>query len=101
MRLLLTSVDDAERADQLAAGLIAHGLAACVQVSSQVTSHYCWQGTQECASERVLTIKLRQDQLASAMDWLVQHHPYDTPELVALDASSSQAYAAWMEEPMP
>ncbi|MDX8409012.1 MAG: divalent-cation tolerance protein CutA [Mariprofundales bacterium] len=101
MRLLLTSIDDAERAEQLAAGLIACDLAACVQISSPVTSHYRWQGEQERASERVLTIKLRQDQVASAMAWLAQRHPYDTPELVVLDASASVAYAAWMEGRTP
>jgi len=95
-RLILTTVDDAAAADRLARGLIAERLAACVQITAPVLSHYRWQGKQECSREQRLEIKLLPERLEAALDWLATHHPYDTPELIVLPAQAERRYADWM-----
>ncbi|RMH51291.1 MAG: divalent-cation tolerance protein CutA [Zetaproteobacteria bacterium] len=96
-RLILTTVDDAQAAERLACGLVAERLAACVQVSSPVVSHYRWQGKQEQSRELRLEIKLLPATLDAALDWLAAHHPYDTPELIVLPVQAARRYADWMK----
>ncbi len=96
IRLLLTTVDDEKTAHRLAEQLVDARLAACVQVSPPVVSHYRWQGKQERAREYRLEIKTLAEVADAAVAWLREHHPYDTPEVVMLDAGADAAYAAWM-----
>lgn len=95
--LLLTTVDDAKVAQKLATGLVEARLAACVQVSAPMTSYYRWQGKQEQSAEYQLQIKLLPEQRDAALAWLEAHHPYQTPELVSLDAQADFRYVEWMQ----
>jgi len=94
--MLLTTVDDEAVARSLAQGLVAQRLAACVQLSSPVTSFYHWQGALEQSREYRLEIKTVPSQCRGALAWLQAHHPYQTPEILQLEASASADYAAWM-----
>jgi len=97
INLLLTTVDNEAVAKQIAEALISQRLAACVQVSSPITSYYCWQGKQGESVEYRLQIKLLPEQCAAAMAWLSAHHPYQTPELVRLEAEAGRSYVEWMQ----
>jgi periplasmic divalent cation tolerance protein len=96
--LILTTMPDDERADQLARTLVEERLAACVNVHRPMTSTYRWQGRIEVEAERQIVIKTTRDRLAEVETRLRALHPYELPELVILDAQASDAYAVWVTD---
>lgn len=95
--VVLTTVERAEDGARLARLLVEQELAGCVQLLPPMTSIYRWQGRVEEASEVMLLIKTTRaiyDQLEAT---LKQHHPYETPEIIALPvAAGSTEYFAWL-----
>lgn len=92
-----TTVDSAAAARQLATGLVAARLAACVQVDGPVESHYLWQGRQERAKEWRLWVKFPARQAKAVETWLAKHHPYSTPQWVAVEARAvARPYRDWV-----
>jgi periplasmic divalent cation tolerance protein len=96
--LVLTTMPAGGRADGLARTLVEERLAACVNVHGPMTSTYRWQGTIEVDAERQVVIKTTRERLAALEVRLRELHPYELPELIVLDASASDAYAAWISE---
>lgn len=95
--LLMTTCPDAASAATLARGLVEHRLAACVSQLPGLVSTYRWQGELCQENEIQLLIKTPADRLEAARDWLVAHHPYDVPELLALPvADGLPAYLHWV-----
>ena len=99
MVLILTTVADGETAELIARTLVDERLAACVSVSSPMTSTYRWRGAVEQASERQLVIKTVSDCVPALEARLIELHPYELPEFVVVSASeASDAYLAWINE---
>ncbi len=92
-----TTVETKEQADALAQGLVESRLAACVQIDGPVVSHYRWEGKLERAREFRLAVKFAEGKVADIETYLRTHHPYDTPQWVAVKATHcSPDYAAWV-----
>jgi len=101
--IILTSVDDASTAKNLARGLIEQQLAACVQISPAGTSVYRWaesdqEGTVQENYEYYLSIKAPLERCDEIIAWLKRQHPYDTPEIIVLEAQAARDYADWVKE---
>jgi periplasmic divalent cation tolerance protein len=96
--LVLTTMPADDRADGLARTLVGERLAACVNIHAPMTSTYRWQGKFEVDAERQVVIKTTRERLAALELRLRELHPYELPELIVLDASASDAYAAWISE---
>ena len=94
--LITTTVDNENAARHIARSLVAQHLAACVQMLPDMRSCYRWQGKVEEASEFLIQIKTAPTRAGEVMQWLARHHPYALAEIVRLDASASDAYAAWV-----
>lgn len=94
---VVVAVPDTRVANALARGALTARLAACVQISGPVTSHYLWKGRRESARERLVLFKTRKA-LFPALARLVRTlHPYDVPEILAFPiAGADGAYARWM-----
>jgi len=85
-------------ADRLAADALARHLAVCVQIEGPVMSHYRWQGQVEKAEEFRLTFKCIPTQLPALEAHVLAHHPYDTPEWLAVRADQvGEKYLSWAE----
>lgn len=96
--LIFTSLPDLERAEHLAQKLVDARLAACVSIASQ-TSFYRWQGAVSRSHEHILTIKTTQGCYDAVEKFFAIHHPYDTPELLAIPiAQGLPKYLAWVAE---
>lgn len=96
--LVLTNVPQQALADAMARTLVEQGLAACVNILPPVTSVYRWQGEVEQASEIPLLIKTTQARYQELEQAILQLHPYEVPEIVALPlAAGLPAYLAWMQ----
>ena len=95
----LVTVPDREVADRIAQALVTAELAACVNVIPGVVSTYRWQGEIQRDDELLLVIKTTQKNLVALQEMVIDKHPYDTPEVVALDiAGGSPAYLNWITE---
>jgi periplasmic divalent cation tolerance protein len=94
--LILTTMPDDDRADALARTLVDERLAACVNVHLPMMSTYRWKGTVEREAERQIVIKTTRDRHAALEARLRELHPYELPEFVVLEATASEAYAAWV-----
>lgn len=86
VRIGLCTFPDAATADALARILVEERLAACVNLLPGVRSVYRWQGEVEQAEEVLGIIKTTETRLPALMERLRALHPYDCPELIALDA---------------
>jgi len=93
---LTTTVGSEADARRLAAALIEHRLAACVQVEAGLVSHYRWQGAVHADAEWRLTIKTLPAMGDTLRAYLVAHHPYGLPQLLWQEMGASAAYAAWV-----
>ena len=94
-----TSIDDASRAQAIAAELVDARLAACVQVIGPMTATYRWQGAVESATEHLLLCKTTADQADALVEALAELHPYDVPEVVVLPIEGGLgAYLDWIDD---
>lgn len=97
--VVLTTVGTERDAESLALALVERRLVGCVNVVPGVRSIYRWQGAVQDDRELLLLAKTTAARLDEVMAALAELHPYDVPEIVALDAASvSPAYAAWLRD---
>ncbi|MBS3895931.1 divalent-cation tolerance protein CutA [Silanimonas sp.] len=89
----------ADAADRLARLLVEQRLAACVQALPGLRSTYRWAGSVTQADETLLLIKTSAARYAALERTLAAHHPYELPEILAVDASAGlPAYLRWLAE---
>ncbi|MDP3068650.1 MAG: divalent-cation tolerance protein CutA [Opitutaceae bacterium] len=100
MFIAWTTVATRADAERLAAGAVAAGLAACVQVEGPIVSHYRWAGKVERSEEFRLTFKCLPARLAELERHVLAAHPYDTPEWLAVRAERvAEKYLSWAAGP--
>ena len=84
-------------ASPLASVLVGERLAACVNIVPAVRSIYRWEGRIHNDAESLLVIKTTDDGVASLTKRLVEEHPYEVPEVIALPVSEGhEAYMRWI-----
>lgn len=99
IRIVFTTLPDAEIAGKLARNLVEKRLAACVNVLSPCQSVYRWQGDVQEDGEIPLIIKTTAELYPALETYLRQQHPYALPEIVALDvAQGLPEYLTWVAE---
>ncbi|MCQ8180632.1 divalent-cation tolerance protein CutA [Methylomonas sp. SURF-1] len=97
-QLIVCTCPDANCAENLATALITEKLAACVNILPGIRSVYEWQGQIETAQEHLLLIKSRQDRYPAIESAVKKLHPYEVPEIIALDIErGSQDYLQWID----
>ncbi|QQX80798.1 divalent-cation tolerance protein CutA [Shewanella sp. KX20019] len=97
--LVITTSPDEALAKCLAHSLMKAKLAACVQISSAVTSVYEWQGDICEEKEFCLQIKCLAKHYAAIETAVLELHPYDVPELIAIPVTRGlPAYFDWIKE---
>ena len=95
--LCLSTCPDAATAVRIARALIEERLAACVNRVAGVASTYRWQGAVHDDAEVLLLIKTTRERFAALRTRLVDLHPYEVPELIALDiADGNPTYLDWI-----
>ncbi len=95
--VILTTTGSAAEADALAEGLVAQGLAACVQLLP-VRSVYRWEGAVQRDTETLLLVKTRSDAFEAVAAYLRAHHRYSVPEIIQLPITAGSAdYLGWID----
>ncbi|MEW1719830.1 divalent-cation tolerance protein CutA [Streptomyces sp. NPDC093109] len=96
---VLTTTDSAEKAEELARGVIEARLAACAQISAPVTSVYRWQSAIETTQEWQILFKTTTARYGELEAHLTGAHDYETPEIIAVPVvRGAAAYLAWVTE---
>jgi periplasmic divalent cation tolerance protein len=95
--VLCTAPAEGEAAVELARGLVASKLAACVNLVPGLRSFYCWKGELLDDREVQLLIKTRAEHFDAVARYIGEHHPYEEPEILALPiAAGSRGYLEWL-----
>jgi periplasmic divalent cation tolerance protein len=88
-----------DKAEQIANRIVADRLAACAQITQEVTSIYRWQGVVHREPERLILLKTMRSLLPHIRGLLYEIHPYQVPELVFCTFQwGSTDYLAWLSE---
>jgi periplasmic divalent cation tolerance protein len=99
LRVVFCTFPDADVARRVATQLIEEKLVACVNLLPATESIYRWQGKVETATEVLAILKTVASCLTELEKRLVELHPYEVPEIIALEpAAVSAAYRAWLIE---
>lgn len=85
LRIVLTTLPEADLAAQLAREMVEAGLAACVNVLAPCRSIYRWEGNTQEDGEIPLIIKTTAARYPDLETFLRQRHPYQVPEILAID----------------
>ena len=97
--LVMTSIDDAAAATAMARALVTRKQAACVSILPQATSIYAWEGRLQESSEQVLVIKTSAACYTDVQDTLLELHPYELPEIIAVPISRGLTpYLNWIKD---
>jgi periplasmic divalent cation tolerance protein len=93
------AIDDPEAADAIVEQLLSERLVACGQRTGPMVSRFWWRGSIEWADEWLVVLKTRADLRDQVIGAVLDLHPYETPEVVALAiAASGPGYLDWVAE---
>ncbi len=95
MRVVLCNCPP-EAAPTIARALVDRRLAACVNLIPNVRSVYRWQGEICDDAETTLLIKSAVDP-AKLEAAIAELHPYDVPEILALEIDETHSHAPYLE----
>ncbi|MFD8598573.1 divalent-cation tolerance protein CutA [Kitasatospora sp. NPDC059646] len=94
--VVTTTHEDEDAARALATTLVRERLAACAQVHP-VRSVYWWGGVLQDAAEWRIDLKTGAARAQRLVDRIVELHPYDTPEVIAVPITAgAPGYLAWL-----
>lgn len=97
--VVITTIDSADAAHELAKSAVSARLAACAQVVGPMTSVYWWNGAVDEAREWRIECKTTAERAAALKEHLDGVHSYDVPEIVVVPVvDGSDAYLSWVRE---
>jgi periplasmic divalent cation tolerance protein len=96
--VVLVTAPGLKVARRLTRSILRARLAACVNLVPGLESHFWWQGQLDKASEVLMVMKTTRRRLAALEALVLEEHPYDTAEFIALPIhAGSRRYLAWLE----
>ncbi len=95
--LVICNAPNGAIARALALQIVGADAAACVNIMSPCESIYRWEGRVETTNEIPLFIKTTRAKYPALEALIRAHHPYDTPEIIALPlVAGLAAYLQWV-----
>jgi periplasmic divalent cation tolerance protein len=99
VRVVLTTAPSIEVAERIAGALVEERLAACATVVPGVVSIYRWEGALRREGEVLVVLKTTGERVESLRSRVVELHPYDVPEVLALGVQAGhEPYLAWVRD---
>lgn len=97
--LILLTAPNRRESRKIARHLVEIRLAACVNISPPIQSHYRWKGKMQEDSEFQLTIKSTRDLFPELRREILKMHSYKIPEIICLPiVDGSPEYLNWVGE---
>lgn len=98
-QVVLCTFPDAQKAADIAKLLVEERLCACVNLVPPVRSIYAWQGAIQDDTETLAVIKTSAERFEALAKRIVELHPYEVPEVIALPVVGGHApYLAWLAD---
>jgi periplasmic divalent cation tolerance protein len=95
---VITTVGSHGEAERIAAQLVDHHLAACVQIVGPVSSIFRWQGAMETSKEWLCLVKTTRERFSEVERQIRSLHSYELPEIIATPILAGSAdYLAWID----
>ena len=86
-----------DKAAEVARTLVTEGLAACANLVGPVRSIYAWKGELQDDTETLAVIKTTRETFEAMKARLVELHPYEVAEVIALPVEAGHApYLDWV-----
>lgn len=96
---VLVTCPDERVAAKIASTVVSERLAACGQIVGPIRSIYRWKGDVMDEPEYLLIMKTKGALFEELGARVVELHPYEVPQVVALEIKEgSKDYLAWIEE---
>jgi periplasmic divalent cation tolerance protein len=96
-QILLTTCPDQATAHNIAKSLLEQNLVACVNIVPQIQSLYVWRDEIVSDNEVLLLIKTTTKSYADIEKLILQLHPYELPELIAIAITQGlPGYLNWL-----
>lgn len=97
--VVFSTFPTADKAAEVARTLVTEKLAACVNLVGPIRSIYRWQGDISDDTETLAVIKTTREQFEEMRRRLVELHPYEVAEVIALPIEAGHApYLAWITD---
>lgn len=95
--VVLVTFPSDEVAAEICRALVGERRAACANLVPGIRSLYSWDGALQDDAEILALLKTTRAALPSLEARIAELHPYDTPEVVALEPAHVEArYLAWL-----
>jgi periplasmic divalent cation tolerance protein len=102
IHVVLTTFANAEDAAKAVRTLVDEQIIACGTILSGARSIYRWKDAIEDTEESVVLLKTSAERFPALEERLRAIHPYETPEIIALDPTAvSKDYADWIIGSVP
>tara|TARA_B100000674_G_scaffold420689_1_gene371975 strand:+ start:226 stop:534 length:309 start_codon:yes stop_codon:yes gene_type:complete len=96
--IIVTTFPEKDNARKLSKQLLEARLVACAQIGGSILSIYNWQDKIQQSKEYLLTLKTRKSHYKKVENLILKHHPYDNPEILAIDVQQgSKRYLDWIQ----
>ena len=96
---LYVTMPNLAKAYEIAEMLLKNKLSACANIIPAMTSIYEWEGEVKRDEEAILIVKTSERLAKAAEEMVADHHPYDTPCIVAFSSSQDGThppFAQWV-----
>jgi periplasmic divalent cation tolerance protein len=94
---VIVTAPDGAWLEDLCRQLVTHRLASSAHIVHDVTSIYRWEGAVHETKEARAFLRSRTDLLDALIDYVVQRHPYDVPNVTAVPiVNGNPAYLRWI-----
>ena len=95
----MVTAPNLKTARKLAKEILQARVAACANIIPKIESHYWWQGKVNSSNEVLILFKTMKKSLNELEQKVLEIHPYDTPEIVAIKIESgSTRYLDWIQQ---
>ena len=95
--VVLVTAANPDEAGRIGRTLVEERLVACANVIGPIRSIYRWEGAIEEASEHLLLLKARAEDVGALEARVHALHSYEVPEVLALPVTAgAAAYLAWL-----
>jgi periplasmic divalent cation tolerance protein len=102
IHVVLTTFANAEDAAKAVRTLVDEQIIACGTILPGARSIYRWKDAIEDTGESVVLLKTSAERFPALEERLRAIHPYETPEIIALDPTAvSKDYADWVIGSVP
>jgi len=94
-----TTCPNEKTANSIVGSLLTEDLIACGQVEGPLETNYQWKGKVLREKEWRVTIKFAPKKRKEVETRFTELHPYEVPQWVCWEASSSKLYCQWVNDP--